>query len=144
MREKNNNQDIIWSTYIKSHIRDLKTIWSGPSADILPVNTPIYVITGHNPFGKLLSYEENNRRNINLLNELNNYDVEINQVTGMSPTGDWQEESFAVYGINRQQACKIASLFEQRAIFEIRENELLVVEVNTQEIKSRRARNIVN
>ena len=117
-------------------------MWSGPHADTLPLKPPIHVITAYNPFEQLLSDDENIRRNESLNAELSKLQIDIKSVIGKSPSGDWQEASYAVYGLTRQQACHIARHYDQRGIYEILEDELLVIEVNTQEIKGRRARSI--
>ena len=117
-------------------------MWSGPYADTLPLETPIHVITAHNPFEQRLSDDENIHRNESLNAELTRLHVDIKTVIGKSPSGDWHEESFAVHGLTREQACSIARHFNQRGVYEILEDELLVIEVNTQEIKGRRPRSI--
>ena len=138
----NHNELDIWEKYISAYICEPQIIWSGPHADALPLETPIHVITAHNPFEQLLSKDENKRRNESLEAELSQLHVDIKTVIGKSPSGDWQEESFAVHGLTRRQACNIARHFNQRGIYEILEDELLVIEVNTHEIKGRRPRSI--
>jgi len=140
MIKPNDDKDKIWNIYIDSVVCDSNLMWSGPNADVLPLPIPIHVITAHNPFGELLSSNENKQRNNTLLNELNKHDIEIKPVTGQSPSGDWQEESFAVYGLTRKQACEIASNYEQRAIFELTVNELLVIDASSHTVTRRRPR----
>lgn len=140
MNKLNDNEDKVWDIYIHSLICDSQLMWSGPNAVTLPLATPIHVITAHNPFEELLSDEENKHRNNALLSELNKCDAEIKPVTGQSPSGDWQEKSFAVYGLTREQACEIARKYQQRAIFELTVNELLVIDASNHAIVRRRPR----
>ena len=142
IKPNNKLKNNIWNTYINSYICDSQAMWSGPHADTLPLETPIHVITAHNSFEQRLPDDENIRRNKSLYVELSELHIYIKTVIGKSPSGDWQEESFAVHGLTREQACSIARHFNQRGIFEILEDELLVIEVNTQEIKGRRPRSI--
>ena len=132
----NNLRDI----YISSHITDSNFVWSGPNAQSLPLKTPVHIITAWNPLGRLLSLQDNKQRNQSLLNELSKFDVQLKPVIGHSAPKDWQEESFAIYGLTRKQACEIADMFHQRGIFELSENELLVIDTNSQNIMRQRAR----
>ncbi len=132
----------IWDVYINSYICDSQLIWSGPNAGKLPLNSPIHVITACNPFNKLLTTEENSQRNILLHDELKTLNVKIKPVIGRSADGDWNEKSFAVYGLTRVQACDIACKYQQRGIFEMNENDLMVIDVNNQQVERSRPRNI--
>jgi len=133
----------IWEVYINSHIVDANSpniIWAGPNATSLPLPTPIHVVTACNPFKQKLSDKINTQRNKKLLNQLEILDIKIKPVIGCSPNGDWQEPSFAIYGLNRKQACELATKFEQRGIFEITDHELLVIELSNQDIMLKRPR----
>lgn len=130
----------IWDVYVNSHICDSNTIWSGPNADCLPLEPPIFIISAFNPHEQLLSAQENELRNNNLLAYLQDLELIITPVIGRSASGDWQEASFAVQGIDRSFACKIAKIFNQRGIFEITKSELLVIDVDQQTITRRRPR----
>ena len=115
-------------------------MWAGPEAATLPLSTPIHIITACNPYEEPLSDNENILRNESLYAELTQLDVEIKPVVGRSPSGDWHEDSFAIYGFTRKQACKIACKFNQRGIFELTVDELLVIDVNSHAIKRHRPR----
>jgi hypothetical protein len=43
------------------------------------------------------------------------------------PNSIWQEECWAVSGLTRSQALEIGRLFQQRAIFELTEEEIMVI-----------------
>ncbi len=131
----------IWDVYIASQLTDTHITWAGPNAGILPIPTPIHVITAHNPHECILSKQENTQRNNALLSRLKQLDVVIKPIISHSMQGDWQDNSFAIYGLSRQFACHIAHAYNQRGIFEILDNELLVIEVSSQKIKRRCPRN---
>jgi hypothetical protein len=139
-KSKSSNKDSIWDVYINSYIVDANLVWSGPNAQPLPLSTPIHVITACNPFAQLLSNHENRQRNDLLLEHIEKLNLEFKPVIGRSANGDWQEQSFAIFGFSRSQACDLATAFDQRAIFELSENELLVIEANSHEVKKRRRR----
>lgn len=133
----------IWDTYIQSYIVDAKShdiIWAGPNAGPLSLATPIHVITACNSFEQKMSAEENRQRNNLLLKQLKTLQVKIKPVIGRSPGGDWQEPSFAIYGLSRKEACELASEFEQRGIFELTNEEVFVIEVNSQNPMRQKAR----
>lgn len=134
------DEQSIWDIYNNSIISDPNIVWAGRGAKPLPLNTPIHVITACNPFEQLLTDDENHQRNAALYAELIHLKVDINPVVGHSPDGDWQESSFAVHGLTRQQACEIAKHYEQRGIFELTIDELLIIDVTNHQVKRRRAR----
>ena len=73
-------------------------------------------ITAWNPFSKILSEEENNRRNKLLFKELSEkYVLFQGQGIGQDPT--WKpEESFLVLGIDEYTATEYGRKYEQNAI----------------------------
>lgn len=131
-----------WDIYINSYISDSSAVWAGANADTLLLNIPIHIITACNPLSEVRTDSENKQRNESLLEDLNQLNVDTLPVIGHSPNYDWQEESFAISGLTRIQACEIACKYDQRAIFELHEEELLVIEAISQKIKRRRSRNI--
>jgi hypothetical protein len=136
----------IWDTYIQSHILDAKSpnvIWAGPHAGALPLATPIHVITASNPYEQKMVDEENLQRNHLLLQQLRTLKIEIKAVIAGSPSGDWQEASFAIAGLSRTQACEIASEYGQRGIFELTHEELLAIQNSNYQIMRRRPRVLV-
>ena len=137
----NRDQEYIWEIYIHSWISDKNKIWAGKSTSPLPLPIPIHIITAWNPLSETYSVNENTYRNKLLLADLQQRgNLEILPVIGHSQDKQWQEESFAVFGLTREQACKIASHYNQRAIFELTDEDLLVIDTNIHEIKRRRPR----
>ena len=138
-----NQDNKVWDVFIGAYIvenSDNKIVWSGPQAQALPLKTPIHVITACNPLGKVLTDNKNIRHNQSLQKHIEQLSLEYKHVTGRSPSGDWQEASFAISGLTRDEACELAQVFDQRAIFELNEDELLVIEVNSHQVKRRRPR----
>ncbi|MFN4864736.1 MAG: DUF3293 domain-containing protein [Cyanobium sp.] len=52
------------------------------------------------------------------------------EVVGRSKCGQWQETSWAISGLGRTEALAIAHRFQQRAIFELNETDMLVVSID--------------
>lgn len=138
------NKPDIWDTYLNTYIIDEVTVWAGPNAGLLPLETPIHIITACNPLSEKLSDKENHHRNQLLLKQLQNLNLEIKTVIGCSPKKDWQEPSFAVSGLSRSEACHLARVFNQLGIFELSLNELIVINANNLKIQGHRSRNLIN
>ncbi len=131
--------DDIWDAYINSYIVDVdNNVWSGPNAISLPMMAPIHVITACNPHESRLSDQENSDRNQQLFKQLYSLKVDFQYVIGTSADLNWQEDSFAVSGLSRHQACELARSYHQRGVFELTDNEFLAID--TQFIKVRRKR----
>ena len=80
------------------------------------VNSAAY-ITAWNPYGELLSKEENQARNKLLKNELNLRSLKFIDGFGQDPMGQWAgEDSFLVLGISLEASKKLGAQFEQNAI----------------------------
>ena len=74
-------------------------------------------ITAWNPYGELLSNEDNQARNNLLLNELNLRSLKLINGFGQDPLGQWAgEDSFLVLGISLEASKKLGAQFEQNAI----------------------------
>jgi hypothetical protein len=74
-------------------------------------------ITARNPFGVILSNEENQARDNLLANELNLRSLKFIKGLGQDPLGQWPEEdSFLVFGISLEASKKLGAQFEQNAI----------------------------
>ena len=74
-------------------------------------------ITAWNPYGELLSVEENQARNKLLLNELNLRSLIFISGFGQDPLGQWVgEESFLVLNISLEASKKLGAQFEQNAV----------------------------
>ena len=73
-------------------------------------------ITSYNPFGRLLSIQENQTRNDKLETELR-AKYPILEGIGVDPKGEWEgERSFLVLGINLTEAEELAELHQQNAV----------------------------
>ena len=78
-------------------------------------HTAAYV-TAWNPYGKALTNAENKERNKALKSSLSDK-YKVFDGLGIDPLGEWPgEESFLILGINRQNAMKLGTEFEQNAI----------------------------
>ena len=74
-------------------------------------------ITAWNPYGELLSNEENQARNNLLINELNLRSLKFLDGFGQDPLGQWSgEDSFLVLEIELEASKKLGIQFEQNAI----------------------------
>lgn len=120
----------VWRAYAATHIvhqQVIETVWKGPGAGSLPLPLPIHVITAFNPFERVLDKAENKRRNDALSEILSVRGLEFQPVLGRSPDSFWTEPSFAVHGLSRVKACKLARRLGQRAVFELDADEFRVV-----------------
>ena len=133
----------VWDVYISSYIVDLNgNIWSGPQAISLPLQIPIHVITACNPHEEKLSTQDNHSLNQTLQQQLSIRNVQYEFVIGCSSDMDWQEASFAIFGLQRNEACQLGSAFQQRGIFELTNSEMLALDCTNGNIQRRRARNL--
>lgn len=79
------------------------------------VNFACY-ITAYNPYGRMLSKQENEARNERLKTELVSR-YPIYEGVGLDPNGEWEgEASFLALGITRNIAEVLATGFEQNAV----------------------------
>lgn len=75
------------------------------------------IITAHNPYSKLLNDSENNKRNIELLSEINKIGLDHLNAVGLDPEDEWQGEvSFLVFNISLLEAQRIGNKYQQNAI----------------------------
>jgi hypothetical protein len=72
-------------------------------------------ITAWNPLPTILTYEENVERNNSLLLELNNDGYICHLGKGVSADGKWEEESFFIENINKQNALEFSIKYSQMA-----------------------------
>ena len=140
---KINNRDNIWDKFAETHVVKLietkeigklintREIWAGTNAmPNLPMNSPIYVISAANPLEEVLLTDENKKRHLGLHDILESRKLKFEEVFGESPNGKWSEASFAIEGMNKKDACKLAKKFGQRAIFELTPEEIKVISVD--------------
>ena len=131
----------VWKAYEATHIvkRTLKEeCLVGYNIMDLPPNLlsspAIYIISAANPSGEVLSEEKNTIRTNALRDVLNNRRSKNNggkwkyeEVVGQSPDKKWKQESFAIGGINKEEARKLAEMFGQRAVFELTQDYICVI-----------------
>ncbi len=100
-----------------------------PASGTLPValSEPVHVVTAWNPGSQRLPDDENDRRNDALRRELDHRDAAWYPARGCSPDGSWCEDSFAVSGWTRPDACALARAHDQAAVFELVSGQLVVV-----------------
>lgn len=128
------NRKAVWDAYSKTEIisaDDPSVVLVGPASTDLPAKPPVHVISAQNPYEQYLGEDENARRTqilgdyLKLFKEV----TYLGKVVGRSsdPQADWEEESWAVSGMSRNQALEVGRLFQQRAIFELANEEVAVV-----------------
>jgi hypothetical protein len=128
------DREAVWTAYCETEIISTEsppTVFAGLGAKRLPMSTPAHVISAQNPYEQFLGEEENFRRTEILGKYLRSKpEVEdLVRVFGRSadPNSTWEEECWAVSGLNRSQAVEIGRLFQQRAIFELNEDAIMVI-----------------
>ena len=89
--------------------------------------TRLHLITAWNPMSQQLSLEENCERMDQLATALDELAALWFPAVGTSPDGTWSENTFAIYGISRDVAIELGARFEQHAIFEATDEELIVL-----------------
>ena len=73
-------------------------------------------ITSYNPFGRLLTMQENQARNDKLESELR-AKYAILEGIGVDPAGEWEgERSFFALGVSSFEAQELAELYQQNAV----------------------------
>jgi predicted transcriptional regulator len=135
------NRPQIWKAYESTNIvkRTLKEdFWVGSDTVDLPQDllssSFIYIISAENPSGEVLSTDKNEERTDALRNLLNSRCSKNNdgkwkyeEVIGQSPDGKWKQDSFAIGGIDEDEARKLAKMFGQRAFFELTQEYIRVI-----------------
>ena len=104
--------------------------------ELLETSNPVYILTAWNPTSQPLSKSANQVRQEQLLFELQKTPVKFLSVTASSTTGDWLEESFAVWGLDSkfpddtgEIVLSLAQKFEQNAVFQFESNLQILVPV---------------
>ncbi|MGE0932148.1 DUF3293 domain-containing protein [Peijinzhouia sedimentorum] len=72
-------------------------------------------ITAWNPMSKLLSPEENEKRNQSLKNDIQQLGFELHRGEGRAPDGSWAEEHFFIPAMSREQGLLLGRKYEQWA-----------------------------
>ncbi len=70
-------------------------------------------LTAWNPGSQQLSDDENDARQAGLLSEIESR--RLNYLVGYGQRGDWQEYSYLVLGVSKEEARELAETFEQNA-----------------------------
>ena len=92
---------------------------------------PVHIISAQNPYEQYLGEIENTRRTeilgqyLQLYPSTNTLEPVVAQSS--DPDATWEEDSWAVSGLSREQAVNIANLFQQRAIFELNHDEIYII-----------------
>jgi len=123
----------IWDAFAATMIveaRNPDLVLSGPNAATLSMRLPVHVITAQNPREQVLSPSENERRHrlLHSYLKVKAPNATLLEVIGRSCQGDWKENSWAISGLERHEVLRIASRFQQRAIFELMHEEMLVID----------------
>lgn len=132
----------VWNAYGSTTIvqKDpVEIAWTGPGSVKLPLPTPVHILTAYNPFERVLSNEENEKRHNALMKLLLQRPVQFLSVNGQSPDGQWIEPSYAVHGFSRAEACALARDIGQRAIFEL-DDQYLYVFGSDEQLRGQRLR----
>jgi len=132
----------IWSAFESTTIvqkNEVEIVWAGSGSVMLPLPTPVHILTAYNPFERVLSNEENKKRHEALRRLLLHRPVQFLSVYGQSPDGQWIEPSYAVHGFSRSEACGLARDIGQRAIFEL-DDQFLYVFGSDEKLRGQRSR----
>jgi hypothetical protein len=113
-----------------------------PVADQHRIHETFHVISAGNP-GFLDTDENNERRHIYMNHRLREMGVDPLPAIGASLDGEWQEASWAVTGMTRQQACELGREFGQVAVFEIDSGRIQVVRCADSQVVSSRPYRVV-
>jgi hypothetical protein len=96
---------------------------------------PFTVLTSDNPFSQRLDDEVNETRRSDLLADLQRRGVRVRHAIGRDPTGEWPgEEGFALLDQSVDFALQVARAWDQHAIYDVTEDEVLVRSALTGEV----------
>lgn len=124
----------VWDAYANTKItlkNDQLIVLTGKGAGRLPMQPPVHIISAQNPYEQYLGETENTRRTeilgqyLQLYPSTNTLEPVVAQSS--DPDATWEEDSWAVSGLSREQAVNIANLFQQRAIFELNHDEIYII-----------------
>jgi len=127
------NDDLL-DVYLEAIIEcevDGRTWWvRGPSAEPLPAGAPIFVLTAYNPGGVERADAENQAAEHSLERELSAAGTMYWPALGRSHDGSWSEPGIAVAKFDRAGACALGNRYGQLAVYELTDEEVLVVRCN--------------
>ncbi|HEY5437413.1 MAG TPA: DUF3293 domain-containing protein [Acidimicrobiales bacterium] len=96
---------------------------------------PFTVLTSDNPFSAELGLDENTVRRGALFADLQRRGVRLRHTKGRDPMGEWPvEEGFALLDQSVEFAIQLARAWDQFAIYEVTEDEILVRSVDTGDV----------
>ena len=136
-------QRLIWDTYADAIIvrSEPSSVLAGPDAlDDWPLPEPCHVITAWNPDSLLTSGDQNGEANDRLEATIIRHGGAIEPVVGRSSDNTWNEDSFLVVGVSREQAADIGQSFGQLAIFELDRHSVHVVRCDAGTVERTRPR----
>ena len=114
-------------TYASSRLSTGDTLLAGDGAGPLPVPSPAFAITAWNPMSEPCRPDANDAANRRLAAELAALPCTVLPAVGESTDGSWREEGFLVAGIGRDAVLALGRRFGQHAVYELTDDELLVV-----------------
>jgi hypothetical protein len=111
----------------------------GPPDGRLPLglSQPVHVLTAWNPGSEPLDAAVNEERNARMQRELERRRAAWFPARGASPDGRWFEDGFAVTGWTRPDACALARVHDQAAIFELSNARVAVVTADLDRVEDR-------
>ncbi|MEO9181550.1 MAG: DUF3293 domain-containing protein, partial [Acidimicrobiales bacterium] len=96
---------------------------------------PFTVLTSDNPFSKVLGVDDNTTRRAELFADLQRRGVRLRHTKGRDPMGEWPvEEGFALLEQSVEFALQLARAWDQFAIYEVTEDEILVRSVDSGDV----------
>jgi hypothetical protein len=125
------SDDGLWDLYadaviecrIDGHTRCLR----GPTADALPCDAPMFVLTAHNPHGVTREQAANDEAERALERDLTLLGVPFWSAAGRSRDASWSEPGVALGGFDRARACGFGRRYGQLAVFELTADDVRVV-----------------
>jgi len=105
---------------------------NGPAApEEFPFDGPVFVVTAWNPDGRMQPDAANHEANARLAAAISRERLGSCRALGSSEDGTHSEPSFLVWGATVETALALGAEFDQEAIFELTDDELVVVGVGS-------------
>jgi hypothetical protein len=123
--------DDLWDMYLEAiiecEVEGRTRCLRGPNAEPLPTDAPIFVLTAYNPGGVGRREAENQAAERLLEGELSRVSATYWPALGHSRDGSWSEPGVAVAQVDRAGACAVGDRYGQLAVYELTDEEVLVV-----------------
>ena len=130
--------DASWDLYVDAIIEivvDGRTkCVRGPRAEPLPADPPVFVLTAYNPGGVDREEADNEAAERLLEGELAAAGVTYWPAFGHSRDESWSEPGVAVAKFDRAGACALGDRYGQLAVYELTDDEVLVVRCDDAEV----------